>query len=74
MPNKDEVIKRVHRALEHEPRINLHRYPIKIDFVEGGVVLEGVVDDVGVKKLALEHAAAVEGVRGVIDRLRVVPA
>ena len=27
----------------------------------------------GVKKLALEHAAAVEGVRGVIDRLRIIP-
>lgn len=74
MPNKDVVLKLVHRALEHEPRINLHRYPIKIDFVEGGVILEGEVEHVGVKKLSLERAAAVEGVRGVIDRLRVVPA
>ena len=73
MPDKDEVIKRVHRALEYEPRINLHRYPVKIGFVDGAVVLEGDVGHVGAKKLALELAAAVEGVRGVIDRLRIAP-
>jgi osmotically-inducible protein OsmY len=72
--NKDEVIRRVHGALEHEPRINLHRYPIKIAYVQGAVVLEGEVEHPGVKKLALENAAAVGEVRCVIDRLRVVTA
>jgi osmotically-inducible protein OsmY len=74
MPDRDEVIRRVRAALEHEPRINLHRFPIRIDFVEGGVILEGEVEHVGAKKLALELAAATEGVRGVVDRLRVAPA
>ena len=74
MPGKEEVIRRVQRALEYEPLVNLHRRPIKIDFVEGAVVLEGEVEHLAAKKLALELAGAVEGTRGVIDRLRVAPA
>ena len=73
MPDKDQVIKRVHRALEYEPRINLHRYPVKIGFVDGAVVLEGEAEHLAAKKLALELAGAVEGPRGIIDRLRVAP-
>jgi osmotically-inducible protein OsmY len=71
---KDEVIKQVHRALEHEPRINLHRYPVVIGYTDGAVILEGEVTDVAAKKLALELAGAVNNVRGVIDRLHVMSA
>ncbi len=73
MPNKDEVVKRVHRALEHEPRVNLHHHPIAIGYADGAVLLEGEVPDVAAKKLALELAGAVDGVRGVLDRLHVAP-
>jgi len=64
---------RVHAALEREPRIHIHRHPIRIDSVDGTVTLEGEVADVAAKKLALELAASVNGVRGVVDRLRVAP-
>lgn len=74
MPIKDEVIKSVQGALEYEPRINLHRHPIRIGFSGGAVILEGEVADIAAKKLALEAAGAVDGVRGVVDRLRVVAA
>lgn len=74
MPAKDEVIKLVHGALEREPLINLHRHPVKIGFADDAVVLEGEVEHIAAKKLALELAGAVEGIRGVIDRLRVAPA
>jgi osmotically-inducible protein OsmY len=74
MPDKDYVIRLVHRAFEHEPRINIHRYPIKIGYADGAMVLEGEVEHIAAKKLALELAGAVEGIRGVIDRLRVSPA
>ena len=73
MPTKKEMIKLVHRALEFEPRINLHRFPVTIGFIDGAVILEGEVERLAAKKLALEHAAAIEGVRGVIDRLHVAP-
>lgn len=74
MLDKKAVIKKVQGLLEREPRINLHRHPIRIDFVEGAVVLEGAVEDIAAKKLALELAAAVEDIRGIVDRLHVVPA
>lgn len=74
MASKETVIKSVQRALEYDPRINLHRYPIRVGVSAGAVVLEGDVADIAAKKLALEHAAAVDEVKGVIDRLRVLPA
>jgi osmotically-inducible protein OsmY len=74
MPVAEEILKAVRAVLEHEPRINLHHYPIHIAFSSGDLVLEGEMEDVVAKKLALELAAAVPGVSGIVDRLRVVPA
>jgi osmotically-inducible protein OsmY len=63
----------VHAALEREPRVNIHRHPIRIASADGTVTLEGEVADVAAKKLALELAGSVNGVRAVVDRLRVYP-
>lgn len=73
MTDKDAAVKQVRAALEFDTRINLHRHPIQVTFDNDAVVLEGEVDSVAAKKLALEHAGAVEGIRGVVDRLRVAP-
>jgi len=73
MSQKNHVIREVQGALEYETRINLHRFPVAIGFTDGAVILEGEVERLAAKKLALERAAAVEGVRGVIDRLHVAP-
>jgi osmotically-inducible protein OsmY len=70
----EEVVKEVRAAFEHEPRINLHRYPVHIACSDGDLVLEGEMENIVAKKLALELAAAVPGVSGIVDRLRVVPA
>ncbi|SDY64572.1 BON domain-containing protein [Nitrosomonas sp. Nm33] len=67
------VVKRIQQALENEPRINPHRYPVKVHVVQGAVVMEGEVADIAAKKLALEAAGAIEGTREVVDQLRVVP-
>jgi osmotically-inducible protein OsmY len=69
----DAVRKQVHAALERESRINLHRHPVRIETADGKVTLEGEVPDVAAKKLALQLAAAVQGVHDVVDRLRVDP-
>jgi len=74
MNDKERVLKLVRGALERDRRINLHRFPLRADLVDQAVVLEGEVEDIAAKKLALEHAAAVEGIRGVVDRLRIAPA
>jgi len=74
MMDREQAVKQVRAALEFDTRINVHRHPIQVTFDHDAIVLEGDVDSVAAKKLALEHAGAVEGVRGVVDRLRVLPA
>jgi osmotically-inducible protein OsmY len=73
MNPREITTRKVHAALEREPRVNIHRHPIRIQSQDGAVTLEGEVADVAAKKLALEAAAAAEGVSGVVDRLRVAP-
>ena len=60
--------------LEKERRINLHRYPIRLSFSDADLVLEGEVENIAAKKLALELAGALPGIGNVVDRLRVTPA
>jgi osmotically-inducible protein OsmY len=69
----DAVRRQVHAALERESRVNLHRHPVRIESADGTVTLEGEVADVAAKQLALQLARAVQGVRSVVDRLRVAP-
>ena len=69
----DAVRKQIHAALERESRVNLHRHPVRIESADGTVTLQGEVADVAAKQLALQLARAVQGVRSVVDRLRVAP-
>jgi len=74
MTDADEtIVKQVRAALEYEPRVNLHRHPVRVDFEAGAVVLEGEVESIAARKRALRLAAAIDGVRGVVDRLHVAP-
>ena len=73
MNPREAITRQVHALLERESRINLHRHPVAISNADGVVVLEGEVADVAAKKLALELAASVQGVDGIVDRLRVAP-
>src|SRR2546423_12951706 len=73
MTPREAITKQIHGLLEHERRINLHKFPIRISNADGVAVLEGEVGDIAAKKLALELAASVPQVRGVVDRLRVAP-
>ena len=71
MPESEATVRRVRGALENEPRVNLHRYPIAVAVTGDVAVLEGDVENIAAKKLALELAGAADGVRGVVDRLRI---
>lgn len=73
MDISEAVLKKIRAAFEREPRINLHRHPIAMAFDDGVLTLEGEVEDIAAKKLALELGGAEDGVRGVVDRLRVIP-
>jgi osmotically-inducible protein OsmY len=75
LSDKESILKVVRAAFEREPKINLHRYPIKIDIAEdGALTLEGEVGNIAAKKMAMELAIIVPGVIGIIDRLHVEPA
>jgi osmotically-inducible protein OsmY len=69
-----DILERVRAALHSEPRLDLHRFPIRLDLDDGTLVMEGEVADVAAKKLALLRAAALPEVTGIVDRLRVRPA
>lgn len=81
MPDKKEramtiqgqVLKAVRAAFEREPRINLHKYPVRMEFSDGVLTLEGQAEHVAAKKLSLERAITVPGVTGIVDRLHVTP-
>src|SRR5882672_1597597 len=74
-PLPEVILKEVRAALAREPRVRFDQHPIRIVFneVDDTVTLQGEAADIAAKKLALESAAAVPGVRGVVDRLRVAP-
>ncbi|MFY3742582.1 BON domain-containing protein [Anaeromyxobacter sp. Red801] len=69
-----ETVEVVRRRLSGEARLDLGRHPVALAFDDGVLTMEGELGDVGAKKLALERAAAVAGVRHIVDRLRVAPA
>lgn len=74
MPSEDPVCQSVRAALEHDPRVNMHRHPIQLSCERGVLTMEGELGDVAEKKVALELAAATSGVDGIVDRLHVTPA
>ncbi|HXG52449.1 MAG TPA: BON domain-containing protein [candidate division Zixibacteria bacterium] len=71
---ENRIVKSIRAALEKNTKVNLHRFPIHVAMQNGDVILEGDVEDIAAKKTALRLAAERRGVRGIVDRLRVVPA
>jgi osmotically-inducible protein OsmY len=69
-----EVIEAVRAALRDESRVGFGRWPVDLSFDDGVLTMEGEVSDVAAKKLALERAAAIPEVVGIVDRLHTRPA
>ena len=74
MKTEAQIVSEVAAALEREKTVNLHRFPLYLGFTDGILAMEGEVEHIMAKKRALEVAAAVPGVAGIIDRIRLVPA
>lgn len=68
-----DLISEVGAALERDKVINLHSHPLKFQFSDGVLTMEGEVEHIMAKKQALGVAASVAGVRSIVDRLRLVP-
>jgi osmotically-inducible protein OsmY len=70
-----EIVRKVHAALGRDPRVNLRRHPIVIEYQsDGSLVLQGETESLAAKKIALRLAASIGGSIGIVDRLRVAPA
>lgn len=74
MKNKDGITQEIVAALEREPLVNLHGNPISVTCSGSEATLSGDTESLAAKKMALETAAKVPGVSGIIDRLHVMPA
>lgn len=70
MPSPEAIYAQVRAALEHVPRLNLRRSLIHLRYEDGLLTLEGDVEDLVAKQLVLQ-LAALPGVEGLVDRLRV---
>jgi osmotically-inducible protein OsmY len=69
-----DIAKAVKAALVSELHIDPALHPVEVRIVDGSVLIEGTVEKIAQKKRALLFAMGLEGVPGVIDRLRVRPA
>lgn len=69
-----DIIREVDETLAAEQRLAHARSAFKFALDErSALTLEGEVDTVAEKRIALERAAAVSGVSGIVDRLHVRP-
>ena len=74
MGEHDTVLQAARTALRSVPRLGSAASDIQVDFADGVLTLDGEVENISVKKMALECAAALAGVDGIVDRLHVRPA
>jgi osmotically-inducible protein OsmY len=73
MPNAtSDIIKAILADLEKDTRVDLHRFPIRIEEEGGTLVLEGAVENIAAKRIARNTAHRRGDPRPVLDRLRVV--
>jgi hypothetical protein len=75
MTGGEHLRKRALASLRSEKRIGPHFKPetLSVD-ADGTATIEAEVETVAIKRLALERLAAVPGIGGIVDRLRVRPA
>lgn len=66
-----ESVRELLAALERDPRIDLHAYPIQVLEQDDRLVMEGMVANIAAKKLALRIAQRLCGACPVLDRLHV---
>lgn len=75
MNNGTPLLKSLRAALEREPLINLHRWPIQASLLgDDALLLEGDTGSIAAKKRILEIACGLHHTGRVVDRLHVAPA
>ncbi|MFQ5442785.1 MAG: BON domain-containing protein [Thermodesulfobacteriota bacterium] len=68
-----EILNTLKAALTDRLHLDVRKNPVGLSIEDNAVVMEGVVDGIAAKKRALLMAMGMEGVSGVVDRLKVRP-
>ncbi len=68
-----DPIKAIKAHLTDELHIDPVLFPIEVASVDGSIIIEGAVENISQKKRAMLFAMGIEGVSGIVDRLRVKP-
>ncbi|CAG1065744.1 hypothetical protein BAC1_01333 [uncultured bacterium] len=71
--NSQAAVKTLKAMLMEELKFDPNGFPIALSVQDGSVVMEGMVENVAIKKKALLLAMGIDDVQGVVDRLRVRP-
>lgn len=74
MADNERILDAVRSALRSEAAVDLHIYPLELTLSDSDLIMEGELPSVPAKKLALERAAAIPGIDGIVDRVRIEPA
>lgn len=74
MGMEERIVNEIAAALEREASVNLHRFPLYLELTDGILTIAGEIEHIMAKKRSLEVAAAVPGVTGIIDRIRLARA
>lgn len=74
MRMEERIVSEIAAVLEREKSVNLHRFPLYLEFADGILTMSGEVEHIMAKKRALEVSAAIPGVAGIVDRIHIVPA
>lgn len=69
----NDVGKELRAAFELDPRVDLHKFPIQVVSNGQGITLEGEVENIAAKRVAMQLARRVCGMDQVVDALRLVP-
>ena len=73
MNDNESIINRVSAAVAHALHQSGSQVTVQLELEDGVLGMEGEMEDIIAKKLALEAAAAVPGITGIVDRLHVAP-
>ncbi|MHB8345707.1 MAG: BON domain-containing protein [Acidiferrobacterales bacterium] len=71
MTDDKTILREIHAALEQEPRVRTHHGAIHVAISDGALTVEGEVESIAVKRVALQQARAINGTHRTIDRLRI---
>ncbi len=71
IPTDDQITRSIEKTLRYDPRV--HSADLEVSTEEGIVTLTGFVENLPMKRFAIELTETRAGVRSIVDRLEILP-